>query len=102
MQLAFGDRIQNRWKSLHQLCRASAARGGILREPKLVNAVRVEARAAARPVEAPRINLCEVLEQRREHLIGLSYQLTRPRQKRFVRDMRQAVTRARNEPHDAF
>jgi hypothetical protein len=70
VQLASGDGLDQQRKAFHQFRCAGASRRSVFREAKLVDAVRVKARAGTTAMNAARFDLCEVRQQCREDLIG--------------------------------
>src|SRR5690349_7193808 len=69
VKLPRGERIQQCRKAPHQAGRRDSTKRLVLREAKLVDAIRVEARASADPMDAARFHLAEVREQLREQLV---------------------------------
>jgi hypothetical protein len=69
VELTGGDRVEQRGKAAHETGGSDATKRLVFREPKLVNAIAVEARASASAMDAARFDLPEVREQARQELV---------------------------------
>jgi hypothetical protein len=78
----------------------NAAKGLVLREAELVDAVSVETRAGARAVNAAQFDLAEVNEELGEHLIRAAYEAARPSKELGVREMIEQSSGMSNGPID--
>jgi hypothetical protein len=69
VELARGQRVEQRREASDETSGCNSAKSLVLREAELVDAVRVEARAGARAVNAARFDFAEVDEELGEQLV---------------------------------
>ena len=74
VELAGGERVEQRREASDETSGSDAAKGLVLREAEFVNAVGVEARAGARAVNAARFDLAEVEEELGEQLVRATHE----------------------------
>jgi hypothetical protein len=77
VQLTVRDGFEQQRKALYQLGRTRTPRRCVLRKTQLINAVGVQARARSGAVQPARIELGQMRQQGREHLIRFSDKLAR-------------------------
>jgi hypothetical protein len=96
MDLARGDQPEQHRKLPGDSGSTSMSKCRVLRHAELVNAEGAKACASALPIDAARLDLGEVCEQRCELMVRASDATARPSKQFGIREMRKSVGRRRH------
>jgi hypothetical protein len=96
VELARAERVEQRGEPSDETSGSNAAKGFVLGEAELVNAVGVEARTGARAVNAAGFGLAEVDEELGEQLVGATHEPASPLEELGVRQLLEPRSETRN------